>query len=113
MTTALMASAIDDDVTADTRHAQDTIVERAAMKWDKRDDMIVRAKLPFNAEPPPSVLASSQITPVDAFYARNHGPFPHIAAGQWQLTVAPAHSAAAGVPDDRAKPAKQGTSSCT
>jgi sulfite oxidase len=49
--------------------------------------MIVRERLPFNAEPAPSVLASSQITPVDAFYARNHGPFPDIPAGQWRLTV--------------------------
>ena len=38
----------------------------------KRDDMIVRGKLPFNAEPPPSVLASREITPVDAFYGHCH-----------------------------------------
>ena len=55
--------------------------------WGKRDDMIVRGKLPFNAEPPPSVLASREITPVDAFYARNHGPFPDIAPAHWRLTV--------------------------
>jgi sulfite oxidase len=33
------------------------------------------------------VLASSEITAVDAFYARNHGPFPDIPAGQWRLSV--------------------------
>ena len=55
--------------------------------WNKRDDMIVRDRLPYNAEPPPAVLASSEITPLDAFYARNHGPFPDIAVEQWQLTV--------------------------
>ncbi|AGB23902.1 sulfite oxidase-like oxidoreductase [Mycobacterium sp. JS623] len=55
--------------------------------WGKRDDMIVRSAAPFNAEPPPSVLASAEITPVDAFYARNHGVFPDISAAQWQLTV--------------------------
>ncbi|MFG1929392.1 sulfite oxidase [Mycobacterium sp. NPDC048908] len=55
--------------------------------WNKREDMIVRSQLPYNAEPPPSALASSEITPVDAFYARNHGPFPDIAVDQWQLTV--------------------------
>src|SRR5262245_56890276 len=55
--------------------------------WGKRDDMIVRGQLPFNAEPPASVLAGNEITPVDAFYARNHGPFPHIAAQHWRLTV--------------------------
>ena len=61
-------------------------VARAAM-FGKRADMIVRGELPFNAEPPPSVLAGSEITPVDAFYARNHGPIPDIAVEQWQLTV--------------------------
>jgi sulfite oxidase len=55
--------------------------------WDKRDDMIVRDRLPFNAEPPPSVLAANAITAVDAFYARNHGPFPDIAPEQWQLRI--------------------------
>ncbi len=56
--------------------------------WDKRDDMIVRTESPYNAEPPPSVLASAELTPVEAFYARNHGSFPQIATEQWQLTVA-------------------------
>jgi sulfite oxidase len=62
------------------------MAESAAM-WGKRDDMIVRGQLPFNAEPPASVLAGTDITPVDAFYARNHGPFPDIAPQQWRLTV--------------------------
>ncbi|MGW4771793.1 sulfite oxidase [Nocardia sp. NPDC004278] len=55
--------------------------------WGKREDMIVRGRLPFNAEPPPSVLAGSEITAVDAFYARNHGPFPDIRTEQWRLGV--------------------------
>jgi sulfite oxidase len=49
--------------------------------------MIVRGHLPYNAEPPPPVLASSEITPIDAFYARNHGPFPDIAPRRWQLAI--------------------------
>jgi sulfite oxidase len=56
-------------------------------RWGKRDDMIVRTTAPFNAEPVPSALAAGEITPVDAFYARNHGLFPDIPAEQWQLTV--------------------------
>jgi sulfite oxidase len=36
----------------------------------------VRGRLPYNAEPPPAVLAGSDITPIDAFYGRNHGPSP-------------------------------------
>lgn len=55
--------------------------------WGKRHDMIVRSELPYNAEPPPAVLADSDITPIDAFYARNHGPVPEITPQQWQLTV--------------------------
>src|ERR1700758_3558521 len=54
--------------------------------WNKCDDMIVRDEMPYNAEPPPSILASSEITPLDAFYARNHGAFPDIPVEQWQLT---------------------------
>jgi sulfite oxidase len=55
--------------------------------WGKRDDMVVRDRLPFNAEPPASVLAGDEITALDAFYSRNHGPFPDIAPEQWHLTV--------------------------
>lgn len=38
--------------------------------------MIVHAELPYNAEPPVAALAGSDITPIIAFYARNHAPFP-------------------------------------
>ena len=55
--------------------------------WGKRRDMTVRGRLPFNAEPPGSVLAGGEITALDAFYCRNHGPFPDIAPRQWRLTV--------------------------
>lgn len=55
--------------------------------WGKRGDMIVRAYLPYNAEPPPAVLAAGDITPIEAFYARNHGPIPNIAPQRWRLTV--------------------------
>ncbi|BBN05815.1 sulfite oxidase [Marchantia polymorpha subsp. ruderalis] len=36
----------------------------------------INAKEPFNAEPPPSALVASYITPIDMFYKRNHGPIP-------------------------------------
>jgi sulfite oxidase len=49
------------------------------MMWGKRRDIIVRDRLPFNAESPSSVLAGAEITALDAFYSRNHGPFPNIA----------------------------------
>ena len=57
------------------------------MEWGKRGDFIVRDQSPFNAEPPASVLADGEITALDAFYCRNHGPFPDIAPEQWRLTV--------------------------
>jgi sulfite oxidase len=57
------------------------------MEWGKRGDFIVRGRLPFNAEPPASVLAGGEITALDAFYCRNHGPFPDIAPRQWRLAV--------------------------
>ncbi len=55
--------------------------------WGKRRDMTVRDRSPFNAEPPASVLAGAEITALDAFYSRNHGPFPDIARDQWRLEV--------------------------
>lgn len=55
--------------------------------WDKRSDMIIHEHDPFNAEPAPEVLAASDITPIDAFYSRNHGPIPSIAADDWRLQV--------------------------
>jgi sulfite oxidase len=58
-----------------------------AESWGKRPDIIVRNAMPYNAEPPASVLASSEITAVDAFYSRNHGAFPDIRPAEWQLTV--------------------------
>jgi len=59
----------------------------AEESWGKRPDFIVHNPMPYNAEPPASVLASGEITAVDAFYSRNHGAFPDIAPAEWQLTV--------------------------
>jgi sulfite oxidase len=55
--------------------------------WGKRPDMIVRERLPFNAEPPAAALAGGEITAVDTFYSRNHGPFPDVAPERWRLRV--------------------------
>jgi sulfite oxidase len=55
--------------------------------WGKRPDMTVRGRLPFNAEPPAAALAGGEITAVDTFYSRNHGPFPDVAPGDWLLRV--------------------------
>jgi sulfite oxidase len=55
--------------------------------WGKRRDIIVRDRLPFNAEPPGSALAVAEITALDTFYSRNHGPFPDITRDEWRLTI--------------------------
>jgi sulfite oxidase len=55
--------------------------------WGKRDDMVVHEKEPFNAEPPPGALAGRPLTPIEAFYSRNHGPFPDLDPATWRLRV--------------------------
>jgi sulfite oxidase len=55
--------------------------------WGKRHDMVVRDWLPFNAEPPAAALAGGEITAVDTFYSRNHGPLPDTAPEHWLLQV--------------------------
>jgi sulfite oxidase len=55
--------------------------------WAKRDDMIVHGTEPYNAEAPRSALAECALTPVDAFYARNHGPVPDIDPDAWRLEL--------------------------
>ena len=55
--------------------------------WDKRDDMIVQEREPFNAEPPRTALAGQALTPIDTFYSRNHGPIPDLDASTWRLHV--------------------------
>ena len=60
---------------------------KVVLMWGKRRDMTVRDRLPFNAEPPAAVLADGELTALDAFYCRNHGPFPDITREQSRLTV--------------------------
>jgi sulfite oxidase len=55
--------------------------------WDKRDDMVVHEREPFNAEPPRTALADRTRTPLDTFYSRNHGPIPEVDPATWRLTV--------------------------
>jgi sulfite oxidase len=55
--------------------------------WGKRADTIVHGDDPFNAEPARLALAENPLTPIEAFYARNHGPIPDIDPGEWRLTV--------------------------
>jgi sulfite oxidase len=50
--------------------------------------MVVHETSPFNAEPCRSALAGNDITPIEVFYARNHGTtIPNISTDDWQLTI--------------------------
>jgi sulfite oxidase len=55
--------------------------------WGKSGDMIVRGDEPYNAESPPAELAGCPLTPIEVFYARNHGPIPQIDPDVWRLQV--------------------------
>ena len=50
--------------------------------------MLVHEDAPFNAEPRPSSLAGSAITPLEYFYVRSHGPVPDAHQRTWRLHVA-------------------------
>ena len=56
------------------------------MTPDKRDDLVVHVREPFNAESPPAALRTP-LTPVDAFYVRNHGSVPAGDPARWRLRV--------------------------
>lgn len=57
------------------------------MPWGKRADLIIHGDSPLNAEPPRAVLADEAITPLEAFYVRNHGPVPVLDPSTWRLRV--------------------------
>jgi sulfite oxidase len=48
---------------------------------------IVHQREPLNREPPRAALAESALTPLDAFYVRNHGPVPASDPATWRLSV--------------------------
>ncbi|XP_037078135.1 sulfite oxidase, mitochondrial-like [Pollicipes pollicipes] len=45
------------------------------------------ARTPFNAEPPPALLADNFLTPNDLFYVRNHLPVPTVEPATYELEV--------------------------
>jgi sulfite oxidase len=50
-------------------------------------DLIVRTQDPYNAEPRLLALVADQITPVNHFYVRNHGPIPTVDVKGFRLTI--------------------------
>jgi len=58
------------------------------MKDPKRHSLLKPAsKKPFNAEPPPNILADNFITPNDFFYVRNHLPVPEVDPDTYELEI--------------------------
>lgn len=49
--------------------------------------LAVRSQRPFNAEPPPSILADHFITPNSLFFVRNHLPVPVIDENEYRLQI--------------------------
>ncbi|KAF9209063.1 hypothetical protein BGZ49_006472 [Haplosporangium sp. Z 27] len=44
-----------------------------------QSNLLVHCAEPFNAEPPlPALVNAGQLTPIDLFFKRNHGPIPNI-----------------------------------
>ncbi len=62
-------------------------VQAGRAAWGKRDDMVVHEADPYNAEPTGQALVASHLTPVDAFYTRNHGAVPDLDTATWRLHV--------------------------
>jgi sulfite oxidase len=53
----------------------------------KHADLIVRAGDPFNAGPPPHLLARHWVTPTELFFVRSHGSVPEPDAAAYRLVV--------------------------
>jgi len=60
---------------------------RANPSYAAEADLIVRTQDPYNAEPRLLALVADQITPVNHFYVRNHGPIPTVDLKNYKLTI--------------------------
>jgi sulfite oxidase len=60
---------------------------QASRALGKRSDMVVHTVDPYNAEPPRAALAAAPLTPLDAFYVRNHGPVPATRTATYRLRI--------------------------
>lgn len=55
--------------------------------FDKHPDFRVKEVLPFNGEPPLSLLRQSWITPTRQFFSRNHAPIPQVDPAAYRLEI--------------------------
>jgi sulfite oxidase len=57
------------------------------MDYGKDPAFIAVTQVPFNGHPPLEALAQAQITPLELFFVRNHGPVPVIDPAAFRLEV--------------------------
>ncbi len=64
-------------------------VARRASAQDRRaaSSLLVRSESPLNAEPPLGELVAAEVTPVERFYVRNHGPIPKVDWGPFRVRI--------------------------
>ena len=55
--------------------------------FDKHPDLVVRQAKPFNAGPPPRLLAQSYVTPTNLFFVRSHGDVPGVDVDSYRLEI--------------------------
>ncbi|KAF9438802.1 hypothetical protein BGZ76_004401 [Entomortierella beljakovae] len=53
-----------------------------------QSNFLVHCKKPFNAEPSlPALVTAGQVTPIDIFFKRNHGPVPDISLDEHRMYI--------------------------
>ena len=71
--------------------AEDRIESSGSDHWanepKRHPSLAIRSQKPFNAEPPPSILADHYITPNSLFFVRNHLPVPVIDEKEYRLEI--------------------------
>jgi sulfite oxidase len=72
---------------ADASSAGIDVAGPYAAEPQRHPALVVRSSAPFNAEPPPTLLAATQLTPQHLFYVRNHLPVPEIDPDKFRLEV--------------------------
>jgi sulfite oxidase len=59
----------------------------AEMPCGKHSAFIIRSPEPLNGGPPLDLLSQSEVSPLDLFFVRNHGPIPVIDPADYRLVV--------------------------
>jgi sulfite oxidase len=60
---------------------------RRVKPYHKHSDFIVQSEQPFNGSAPLSYLCQQFMTPIELFFARNHGTIPEVDAAAYRLQI--------------------------